>query len=139
MLGVAFLKDIHRKIYKSALIGTILFVLAVLAIFFISRDSDFDARLLQGGWLGVALGYPLLNFLGFSASMIVLMVLIVISLLIALNIPVHKLLPWARKEYEVEESTVMPLKDNVVVKRGSQNVDIIATKKADEPARPDSQ
>ena len=65
MLGVAFLKDIHRKIYKSRLIGTILFVLAVLAIFFISRDSDFDARLLQGGWLGVALGYPLLNFLGF--------------------------------------------------------------------------
>ena len=141
MLGVAFLKDIHRKIYKSALIGTILFMLAVLAIFFISRNSDFDARLLQGGWLGVALGYPLLNFLGFSASMIVLIVLIVISLLIALNIPVHKLLPWARKDQEVEgeDYVTQPLKDNVIVKRGSQIVDMVAAKKAEEPARQVSQ
>src|SRR3989344_1082396 len=30
MLGVAFLKDIHRKIYKSALLGTLLFIFSFL-------------------------------------------------------------------------------------------------------------
>ena len=73
--------------------------------------------------------------------MIVLVVLIVISLLIALNIPVHKLLPWARKDQEVEgeDYVTQPLKDNVIVKRGSQIVDMVATKKAEEPARQVSQ
>ena len=64
MLGAAFLKDIHRKIYTSALLGTLLFILAFLGIFFIMRDGDFDTRLLQGGYLGVILGYHWTRYSG---------------------------------------------------------------------------
>lgn len=135
MLGGAFLKDIHRKIYTSAILGTLLFVIAVLAFFFILNNGDFDTRLLQGGYLGVILGYPLLAAIGFTASLVVLIVLVVISVLVTLNISVARLLPWAKRE-EVESAESSPLKDNVVVKRGSQVVDMKEEEKAPMPSKP---
>lgn len=126
MLGVAFLKDIHRRIYRSALLGTLLFVLSFLGIFFILRDGDFDARLLRGGYLGVVLGYPLLTGVGFLASLVVFLILIVVSVLIALNIPLYKLIPWWDPDSEEKDSAQEQpptLHDNVVIKRGSQIID----------------
>lgn len=131
MLGVAFLKSIHRKIYTSAVLGTVLFLISFLALFYIVGHGDFDTRLLQGGYLGVLLGLPLLKFVGFAAALIVLIILIVVSVLVALNIPAHMLIPWLRDKAEEEEKETagaaipaMPeLKDNVVIKRGDKVVD----------------
>ncbi|MEK7616231.1 MAG: DNA translocase FtsK 4TM domain-containing protein [Patescibacteria group bacterium] len=137
MLGVAFLKDIHRKIYKSALLGTMLFVLSFLGIFFIMRDGDFETRLLQGGYLGVALGYPLFAGVGFIASLVVFVILIVVAFLIALNIPLYKLVPWWNPEREQEvtegmEEKPTELKDNVIIKQGNK----IVTGQEDEKQKP---
>ena len=133
MLGVAFLKSIHRKIYASVLLGSLLFLLSFLAIFYIIGNGEFDERLLQGGWLGVVLGYPLLSGLGFFASLIILIFLFIISVLVTLNIPAHRLIPWLRDKDETEDAT-QGLKGNVVIKGGEQIITSEAQQK--EPQKP---
>ncbi len=130
ILGVAFLKSIHRKIAASAVLGTLLFVLSMLGIFFIFGNGNFDARLLQGGYLGVVLGYPALIGVGFVAGVFILVVLIVVSILVAFNAPIHKLFFWRKKEEVVMDAQGQPviaakpaMQDNVVIKRGDKIVD----------------
>lgn len=111
LLGVAFIKSISRKIYASALLGTALFALAFLGIFFImGRNDAMDARLLQGGYLGVILGYPLLKLVGFWASLIILVAALFISVLLTLNVPLYQLTLKGDKE---EKEKPM---DNIVIK-----------------------
>ncbi len=115
VLGAAFIKSISRQIYHSAVFGTILFVFSFLALFYVSGGGDLDARLLQGGYFGIILGLPLLYSLGFWASLLILLVLMVIALLVALNVPIHTLII---KKDEDEKLT-----DKVVIKRGNEVVD----------------
>lgn len=119
MLAVALFKSISRKIYSSAMIGTVLFILGFLAIFNILGKGDFATRVHQGGYLGLALGLPLFKAVGFSASFIILVILLFVSVLIALNIPVHRLF-WRGGEEGEEMEEEEQLKDNVVIKRGAQ-------------------
>lgn len=117
LLGVSFIKSLSRNIYSSAVFGTILFVLSILAIFFIFGEVNFTERVTQGGFLGIVLGYPLLKFVGFTASWLILIAVIIISLLISLNVPIYKLM-------KKEEEEARPLVDNIVVKRGGEIVDV---------------
>lgn len=127
MLAVALFRSISRKIYSSAIIGTALFILGFLAIFNIVGGGDFAVRVHQGGYLGLALGFPLFKAVGFTSSFIILVILLFVSVLIALNIPVHKLfLRGGEEGEELEEEE--PLKDNVVIKRGSQIITAEAQK-----------
>jgi len=116
LLGVSFIKSLSRKIYTSAVFGTVLFVLSMLAIFFIFGEVNFTERVNQGGYLGIVLGFPLLKSVGFTASWIILIAAIIISLLIALNVPIYRLV---KKEEEGR-----PLVDNIVVKKGGEIVDV---------------
>ncbi len=125
MLGVAFLKSIFRKIYSSAIIGTALFILGFLAVFHILGRGDLALRIDQGGYLGLIVGLPILKAVGFTSSFVILVVLLFVSVLIALNIPVHKLI-FKNKDKEQENGEEPALKDNVVIKRGMQIVDIKA-------------
>lgn len=118
ILGASFFKSVSRRIYHSAIFGTFLFVMTFLGIFYIFGGGDFQIRVAQGGYLGAVIGFPLLNSFGFMASMIVLILALVISLLVALNTPIHSLMWWRR---EKEEDT--SLKDSVVVKRGTEVLD----------------
>jgi S-DNA-T family DNA segregation ATPase FtsK/SpoIIIE len=123
ILGASFLKSISRQIYHSAVFGTTLFVFSFLALFYVFGGGDFDARLLQGGYFGVILGFPLLYSLGFWASLLILLVLMVIAFLVALDVPIHTL--FMRNKDEKEELT-----DNVVIKRGNEIVDEKSEKQA---------
>lgn len=127
MLGVAFLKSVHRKIYVSAIAGTLLFVLSFLAIFHIIGKGDMAVRIHQGGYLGLIIGFPLFKSVGFIASFVVLVILLFVSVLIALNIPVHKLL--MKDEAEATAEGNKPLQDNVIIKRGNEIVDEKAEEK----------
>ncbi len=114
LLGFAFIKSISRKIYRSAVFGTSLFVLSILAVFFIFGDANFTERVHQGGYLGIILGYPLLKSLGFTASWVILLAALIVSVLVTLNLPIYRLM---KKEEE------KPLVDNIVVKKGGEVVD----------------
>lgn len=115
LLGVSFIKSISRQIYHSAVFGTVLFVFSFLASFYIFGQGDFDARLLQGGYFGVVLGFPLFYSLGFWASLLILMVFMVVALLVALDVPLYGLI---KKDNEEEK-----LVDKVVIKQGNRVVD----------------
>lgn len=116
LLGVSFIKSISRKIYTSAVVGTVLFILSILAIFFIFGDVNFTERVNQGGYLGIVLGLPLLKSVGLTASWIILITSIIVSLLITLNLPLYQLI----KKEEIDK----PLVDNIVVKKGGEVVDV---------------
>lgn len=132
LLGASFLKSISRKIYTSAVLGTALFVLSFLALFYIVGGENISGRIEQGGYLGVVLGFPVLKSFGFTASFIALLFLIFVSLLVSLNIPVHRF--FAKSEEEGEEMERPPLKDNVVIKRGSEIIDAREEEKKMKPA-----
>ena len=117
LLGVSFLKSIARKIYLSAILGTSLFTLSILAAFFIFGDATTSERISQGGYLGIILGIPLLNMVGFTASWVILLAALLVSVLVTLNVSVYKLV---NKE-EGEEKLI----DKIVVKRGGEVVDVV--------------
>jgi len=113
-LGVSFVKSLSRKVYTSAIFGTALFVLTSLGLFYIFGSGDTQARIAQGGYLGVILGYPLLSSVGFIASVIVLIALSMIAILIALNISIASLFSKPPKEIESTD---------IVVKKGNEIMD----------------
>ena len=117
LLAVAFIKSISRKIYLSAVVGTLLFTLSVLAAFFILGEVNFTERVNQGGYLGIVLGLPLLKSVGPIASWVIIVATLVVSMMVALNVPLYRLL---KKEEEEEK----PLVDNIVVKKGGEVVDV---------------
>ena len=113
-LGISFVKSLSRRVYSSAVFGTALFVLTFLGLFFIFGGGDTQARVVQGGYLGLIFGYPLLSFVGFTASTIVLIALSMIAVLISLNISIGGLFA---KPPEETDST------DVIVKKGNEIVD----------------
>jgi DNA segregation ATPase FtsK/SpoIIIE, S-DNA-T family len=117
LLGASFIKSISRRIHVSAIFGTVLFSLSILALFFIIGSGDLNDRIIQGGYLGVIMGFPLLASVGFTASLIILIALIFVAFLVTLNIPIYRLI----KKDEDEENE--ELKDNIVVKKDGKVVD----------------
>jgi S-DNA-T family DNA segregation ATPase FtsK/SpoIIIE len=122
LLGIAFIKSISRRIYFSAVFGVGLFSLSILALFYIFGNGEFGVRITQGGYLGVILGLPLLKSVGFVASLIILLALILISILVALDVSVMGLI-YKKEEDEDGEPKKEKLVDNVVIKHGNENID----------------
>jgi len=125
ILGISFIKSFEKKIYRSAILGTLLFVLSFLAVFYIIGSGDTSIRIGQGGYLGLALGYPLFRAMGFLSSFIILVMLVFVSFLIALDISFHKLITIFKKEEndegENDENTQeISTKDNIVIKQGTR-------------------
>lgn len=84
-----------KPIYWAIFIGVFLFILSILGIFHIF-DSGIGAIDIQegdkispgaGGYLGFFIGYPLMKYLGFWGSLIVLLAFLIIAVLITFNIP----------------------------------------------------
>ncbi len=119
ILGLSFVKSISRNIYYSAVFGTLLFVGSILGTFYIFGNGNFDSRLVQGGYLGIILGAPLLSSVGFGAALIILLALIVIALLVSLNVPLYGLI----SKKDEEESASRRMVDNVIIKKGSEVFD----------------
>ncbi|MEK7515005.1 MAG: DNA translocase FtsK 4TM domain-containing protein [Patescibacteria group bacterium] len=113
LLGFSFLKSLSRHIATSAVVGTVTFVLSTLAILHILGEGTFDDRIVQGGYLGVVLGFPLLASIGFVASLIVLLAFLSISILLALNVPLSALFMRTPEEEK-------PLQDEEIVIRNAQ-------------------
>jgi len=95
----------QRPIYQAVFIGVVLFFLSVLGVFHIFGagsaslvGSSASSQPGAGGYLGLIFGYPLVKFLGFWASLIILLALLVIAILITFNIP----LKISRKEESPE-------------------------------------
>ncbi len=90
----------RKPMYSTIFIGILLFVLSVLGFFHVVASNG-----MGGGYLGMALGYPLENFFGFWASLVVLIGLLIISFLITFNV---SLLPSKKEEEEIKPVVPLP-------------------------------
>ena len=124
MLGIAFIKSVHRKIATSAVLGTLLFVLAVLGVFYSIGQGDSAQRIIQGGMLGVVLGWPLFSFVGFIATMVILVGLVIVSILLTLDVPIYQLFMRSTPEEEAVREEEMKASDiqQLVVRSGGKTL-----------------
>ena len=125
MLGIAFFKSIHRQIALSAIAGTILFVLSVLGAFYLFGTGELAQRIPQGGYLGIVFGYPLLTFVGFIAGSVILGGLVVISVLMALDVPLDRIFMRSKTDTIGDPAIISKQKDieQLIVKKGGQVMD----------------
>ncbi len=119
IMGVAFIKSVSHKIYRSAVWGTLLFVLGFLGIFYILGEGDMPAKIEQGGYLGLILGYPTLRFIGFWASLVSLIFICFVSLMAALNVPIYELIKRgiAKEEGGVKEQEAPLIPENQALEK----------------------
>lgn len=93
---IIIIKDIHKNVYLSTLLGVVLFILSFLAIIHILVPEERRA-----GWVGYLISWPFMELVGFWASLIIFAAVLVISVLISFNIPLRK--PVKEEEEEEEE------------------------------------
>lgn len=98
--ALAILKEIHKNVYLSTLLGMFLFVLCFLAIV----QTFFPAEARNAGWLGYVFSWPFLKLIGKWASLVVFAAGLFISVLIAFNIPLKKA---PKEEKEEEEKDII--------------------------------
>ncbi len=88
--GIAILKSLHEELYGAPFFGITLFLLSFLGVLQMFLGGNIENGR-GGGYLGLAISYPFLKFLGIYASYIILIALIFVSLLITFNISLKKI------------------------------------------------
>lgn len=83
--GFIILKYIHRNVYLPVFLGTIIFILGFLSLVHILFPDE-----QKGGYIGYLVSWPFLYALGKWASFIVFLAFILISILIAFNVPLRR-------------------------------------------------
>jgi len=104
--GIAILKEIHRNVYLSTLLGMFIFILSILALVHILFPNGETYR---AGLLGYLISWPFLKIFGFWVSVVVFVAALFISILIAFNIPLRKL-PKEEEEEIVTEKLSKEIK-----------------------------
>ncbi|MFH1551966.1 MAG: DNA translocase FtsK 4TM domain-containing protein [bacterium] len=111
-----------KPIYRTIFIGIVLFSISVLGVFHIlAAGNDGENIGLSnfvngkgGGYLGLVVGYPLVEYLGFWAGLVILFSALIISILIIFNIP---LIPVKKEEDNEEKKPI--LSGEQLIKRDS--------------------
>ena len=83
--GFIILKYIHRNVYLPVFLGSIIFILGFLSLIHILFPEE-----QKGGYIGYLVSWPFLYALGKWASFVIFFAFILISILIAFNIPLKK-------------------------------------------------
>jgi S-DNA-T family DNA segregation ATPase FtsK/SpoIIIE len=90
LAGIAILRALHKDLYGTPFFGILLFILSFLGLMQMFLAGRVESGR-GGGYLGLAVAYPFLKFLGIYASAIILVALLVISLLITFNVSLKNL------------------------------------------------
>ncbi len=99
--GLIIVKYIHKKVYLPVALGSVIFILGFLSLFNILFPET-----QKGGYIGYLVSQPFIYLLGKWAAFIVLSAIILISILIAFNIPLKRNNKKEKTEYpdEIEAS-----------------------------------
>jgi S-DNA-T family DNA segregation ATPase FtsK/SpoIIIE len=105
--GISVLKSLHKDIYKTTLIGMVLFFLSflgILSIFFNGAEPQSG-----GGWVGYIFAYPFNMLLGVYATAIIFIAVFLCSLLISFDVSLaslFKIFVWPTRKKEEEPETM---------------------------------
>jgi len=91
--GFIIIRYIHKNVYLSVALGAVIFILGFLSLVHVLVPEEQG-----GGYVGYIISWPFLYLLGKWASFIVFLALILISILIAFNIPLRKTVKEREKE-----------------------------------------
>lgn len=95
MLALLFMFPEKYQVRKASYFGLILFVFAFFAMLHLFIEPDQIWETLKqgegGGFVGVVLGFPFIKLMGFLASLVVLVAIIIISLIITFNASIKSL------------------------------------------------
>ena len=91
--GFIILRYIHRSVYFPVTLGAIIFVLGFLSLIHVLFPEES-----RGGYIGYLISWPFLYALGKWASFVVFLAFILISILIAFNIPLKKVVKEKKEE-----------------------------------------
>ncbi|TSD02280.1 MAG: DNA segregation ATPase FtsK/SpoIIIE, S-DNA-T family, partial [Parcubacteria group bacterium Athens0714_24] len=94
--GIAIIKELHKNVYLSTLLGMLIFVVSFLSLIHIL----FPNADLKAGWVGYIVSWPFLKLIGKWASLVVFVAGIVISILVAFDISFKKTKEEKEKEKE---------------------------------------
>ena len=93
-----------EPVYLTILIGVVLFIFSILGIFHILGAGGILTEAVRaGGYLGLIIGYPLIKFSGFWASLVILLALLTISILVTFNVSI---IP-SKREVEEEAKAIL--------------------------------
>ena len=104
-----------KPVYKTIVIGITLFIFSILGVFHIFSSGVNEEA--GGGYLGLVIGYPLITYLGFWASLIVLLSFLIISILIIFNIPLVPLKEEEKKEVSMVKPSIILDLENIEKKK----------------------
>jgi DNA segregation ATPase FtsK/SpoIIIE, S-DNA-T family len=100
VLGVSFLRNLHRSFDSAKIYGAALFLIGTLGIIHIISPE-------AGGKIGIWISYPLIKLFEEMASLVFLAALVIISILIAFNqeLDLKSLFSWNRESNDSEEDS----------------------------------
>jgi len=99
--GFIILRYIHRSVYLPVFLGSIIFILGFLSLAHVLFPEQ-----QRGGYVGYLVSWPFLYALGKWASFVVFLALILISILMAFNIPLRKRVKEKEEIIEYPEPTL---------------------------------
>jgi S-DNA-T family DNA segregation ATPase FtsK/SpoIIIE len=104
--GISVLKSLHKNVYKTTLLGMLIFLLSFLGILSVLIGGT---PVEGGGYLGHGVSWPFLKLLGSYATLIIFFAFLISAILIALDISLNKLfgvfaVPFRVKKTEVVET-----------------------------------
>ncbi|MDD5590113.1 MAG: DNA translocase FtsK 4TM domain-containing protein [Candidatus Portnoybacteria bacterium] len=91
LVGIALLKSLHKDVFGTSFIGIGIFLISLLGLFQLILKSGESHG---GGYIGYIAVWPLSRGFGIYASYIILLALVLISVLIAFDIPLKSF--WRR-------------------------------------------
>ena len=106
-----------RPVYRTILIGVVFFVLSILGIFQVfafPSGGGFENTGQGGGYLGLVIAYPLITYLGFWASLVVFLSVLVISIIVTFNISI---IPSKKEEKQEIKEAPLEKKEPVIPKK----------------------
>ena len=121
VLGLTFLRNLHRHFDIAKIYGSLLFLISTLGIIEIVSKG-------QGGFIGTWIAFPFVKLLDTSFSLVVLSAFVVVSILIAFNeeLDLKSLFSWNRDKKEDEDTD--DAEDDVNLKLSLPTEDFIPKK-----------
>jgi DNA segregation ATPase FtsK/SpoIIIE, S-DNA-T family len=104
LASVSIFTSIHERFYAPTIIGSVLFLVSFEGVLHLFFPHD-----MGGGYVGYAAAQPIVSLLDFWPTLVILVGLLVISLVVAFNLPLRVIVMSGRKRDQKEDFADEPV------------------------------